>query len=309
MEKNWDCITIGRACIDILTTVKKYPLEDSKIKVSKWIREGGGQASTGACLIAHLGGKTAYVGCIGQDTEGDNAVEKMLSYEVVCDFVKRSKEVQTPRAFIAINTNTGSRTIFYEPSFSSPLEYSDLPVNEIKKSKTVLIDPQEIAAGTLLLELMHENNVYGIFDAERVKSGSERLIEDIDALIVSESFFIEYSGEKGLLNNLHELAAKRKGLTAVTLGDRGSLAVYEGNLYEIPCLPVKVKDTTGAGDNYHAAFAFAIAKDRPVIDALAFASAVASLTCTGMGGRSGFPTLEEAGNACQKVLQKIKRLC
>ena len=57
---------------------------------------------------------------------------------------------------------------------------------------------------------------------------------------------------------------------------------------------VSVLDTTGAGDAFHGAYLVAIAEKPDVVRAARFATAVAALKCTRMGGRAGLPTRTEA---------------
>lgn len=306
MNKKWDSILIGRACIDILTQVEKYPPEDSKTAVSGWQQVGGGQASTCACLIASLGGKVAFIGRLGMDAEADMAIAEMEKYGVDCSFVKRDKNFTTPKAFIAINKNTASRTIFYQPATGPGLKKNDLPMQEILDSKTVLIDPQEIPVGIEITDELKKNNCYTILDAEREKKGLEFLVTKVDALIVSRSYIEEKIPRLGIEKALKKLYAERCALTAVTLGEQGMIAIYKDKIITVPSLPVTVKDTTGAGDNFHAAFAFAIARDKDIPNALTYATAVASLSCREIGGRSGFPTIKEAEQGYNILASKME---
>jgi len=305
-EKRWDGILIGRACIDILTQVENFPSEDSKVAISEWQQVGGGQASTCACLMANLGGKVAFIGRVGTDPEGDKAIKEMEQFGVDCSFVKRDSNFTTPRAFIAINKKNASRTIFYEPAFGPKLKKQDLPLSEILTSKTVLIDPQEMQVGIEIIDLLKENKCYTILDAERVKEGLEILIPKADALIVSHSYSEERFPQLSVEDALKKLYSERMALTAITLGEQGTIAIYENKIITIPSLPVNVMDTTGAGDNFHAAFALAVARDKTIPHALAYASAVASLTCRGIGGRSGFPTEKEAEEGFSIVASKME---
>ncbi len=306
MKKRWDSILIGRACIDILTQVANFPPEDSKIAVSGWQQVGGGQASTCSCLIASLGGRVAFIGRLGIDAEGDMAIAEMEKYGVDCSFVKRDPSFSTPGAFIAINQKTGSRTIFYEPAKGPGLKKQDIPISEILSSKTVLIDPQEIQIGVEIIDQLKENKCYSILDAERVKEGLQVLVPKVDALIVSQSYIEERFPQLSIENSLKKLYSERFALTAITLGEQGAVAIFKNKLITVPSLPVTLKDTTGAGDNFHAAFALAIARDKDIPDALAYASAVASLTCRGIGGRSGFPTIKEAEEGYSIVASEME---
>jgi len=56
---------------------------------------------------------------------------------------------------------------------------------------------------------------------------------------------------------------------------------------------VQAVDTTAAGDAFNAGLAVALAEDRPLREALTFASATAALTCTRRGAQASLPTREE----------------
>ena len=53
-------------------------------------------------------------------------------------------------------------------------------------------------------------------------------------------------------------------------------------------------DTTGAGDVFHGAYAFALAQGWDILRCAEFSSAVAALKCTQAGGRAGIPNLIQA---------------
>jgi sulfofructose kinase len=61
----------------------------------------------------------------------------------------------------------------------------------------------------------------------------------------------------------------------VTLGASG--LVHPGG--RLPAFHVEARDTTGAGDIFHGAFALAVAEGRTVGEALVFASAAAAVRC------------------------------
>jgi sugar/nucleoside kinase (ribokinase family) len=65
-------------------------------------------------------------------------------------------------------------------------------------------------------------------------------------------------------------------------------------LIQVPAPRVAVRDTTGAGDNFHAAFALALSWGDHLPEAVRLAVAVASLSCREYGGRKGVPSLEKA---------------
>jgi ribokinase len=80
----------------------------------------------------------------------------------------------------------------------------------------------------------------------------------------------------------------------VTLGSRGALVVEAGKEERVIAgTAVKVTDTTGAGDAFNAALAFALANKRPLLDAVQFAAAAGALACTKLGVIPALPYLNQ----------------
>ena len=81
-------------------------------------------------------------------------------------------------------------------------------------------------------------------------------------------------------------------LTAATLGVGGVIA-WDGNeLMKVAAYQVAARDTTGAGDVFHAGFIYGLAKALPLRRTLEFASAAAALNCRALGAR-GIARVEE----------------
>jgi sugar/nucleoside kinase (ribokinase family) len=84
----------------------------------------------------------------------------------------------------------------------------------------------------------------------------------------------------------------------VTCGRDGALSVQDGKLIEVPGVPVDVLDTTGAGDLFTAAFAWADLGGASPRDCLAWACLYAALSVrvrTAMAGAVPIDALAEAG--------------
>jgi sugar/nucleoside kinase (ribokinase family) len=90
------------------------------------------------------------------------------------------------------------------------------------------------------------------------------------------------------------LAGMVTGRLIVTDGKHGAYYFDGESLIRMHPPKVLARDTTGAGDNFHGAFALAISRGFDLHDAVRFSTAVASLTCREYGGREGIPDYEEA---------------
>ena len=83
-------------------------------------------------------------------------------------------------------------------------------------------------------------------------------------------------------------------LGMVTLGDQGGVCYAKGEYFTYPAFEVDVVDTTGAGDVFHGAFIRGMLEGWELENAVEFASAVAAIKCTKLGGRAGIPDFESA---------------
>lgn len=72
-------------------------------------------------------------------------------------------------------------------------------------------------------------------------------------------------------------------------GEKG--CVFEGRIY--PAYPCKVKDTTGAGDTFHGAFAYGLDQKWPIDQVISYASMASAICCEKIGGIPSLPSLEE----------------
>jgi sugar/nucleoside kinase (ribokinase family) len=118
-------------------------------------------------------------------------------------------------------------------------------------------------------------------------------MEYVDVLITSRRFAEEYCGTNDLTEAAIRMLIGRRRISAVTSGEDGCVCATPDEVLHVPAFKVDVVDTTGAGDVFHGAFSFALAKEWNVCNAVIFASAAAAIKCTKLGGRQGIPGLEE----------------
>ena len=100
-------------------------------------------------------------------------------------------------------------------------------------------------------------------------------------------------------NDLNTLLEKQNGSLIVTLGEKGAAAFYDGRAIQIPARNSDVIDTTGAGDTFNGAFAYALANDYPVDRALRFANIAAGLSAEHMGAQSSMPDYDTVAKELQ----------
>lgn len=294
MMMPFDVLVIGRSCVDTIAVVENFPRENTKAALSERLVEGGGQGGTAAACIARLKGRVCYVGRVGDDDAGRTCLDRLAAFGVDTGHVQVVPGGRTPEAFIFVTASTGHRTIFYEPNTLPRLAPHDLPAGLLTAATVLLLDPET----TYLADVLPTSSrPLVVYDAERWRDGMEAMMATADFFIPSRDFLADSDlGRRPgtLVAGLDRLKERIRGRLVVTDGRRGAYYQDDGRWRQIPAPDVEVCDTTGAGDNFHAAFALAVSRGDDVPQAVRLAVAVASLSCRAYGGRMGVPSLEEA---------------
>lgn len=294
--KHIDVLVIGRSCLDHIAVVDKFPQENQKVSMTFGLTEGGGQGGTAACCISTLGGRVAYVAKLGDDPEGRACLNRLSRFGVSGEFIDIVKGGKTPVAYAFITRATGDRTIVYEPSTLPKIEMNDTLLRLTDQAQVVLIDPEVTYLGKEIKSLKGET-IKLVYDCERWRDGIEDIFAVTDYVVPSAEFLDASElnlGHAPLKEKILRLNKRVHGSLIVTHGENGAYYLAENRIYHVGVPDVNAVDTIGAGDNFHAAFALAMARGFDLQRAVSFSVAVASLSCREYGGRKGVPTMNEA---------------
>jgi len=284
---------IGQCCWDILALVGRYPEADGKEEVLALEEQGGGPVATALVALARLGVPCRFHGVVGDDAAGDDIRRSLVSEGVdVAGLVTRCN-ASSQKAFIAVEERSGRRTIFWKRPTGAPLQPEDLGAEWLEGCRFLHLDG-----------LMTEVSLYGarqargcgipvMLDAGRMRPGMREAARKCDYLVAGEQFARDL-GWDGTPAGFPGLA-ERLGppVVTVTRGERGSITWSAEGVMEVPAFEVAVVDTTGAGDVFHGGYIYGLMQGEGLRDAIRFASAVAALKCTRLGGRTGIPALPE----------------
>jgi sugar/nucleoside kinase (ribokinase family) len=138
--------------------------------------------------------------------------------------------------------------------------------------------------------------------------GLLRVLPFVDFPVTSKEFPVDATGEKNLLKALPQLQ-RDYGSRAVcaTIGVDGALAWDGSRFWYAPSYKVRVVDTTGAGDLFHAAFSYGILGAWGLQRILDFACAAAGLNCEALGARGGISNLSKVKELQRKASRNRAR--
>jgi sugar/nucleoside kinase (ribokinase family) len=304
---NIDVLVIGRSCLDYIAVVNRFPAENQKLPLEFRLTEGGGQGGTSSCCIAKLGGRVAYVGKLGDDNEGGFCLQRLRDFGVTTEFVEIVIGGKTPVAYVFITAGSGARSIIYERNTLPKIKIDETLKKLVGQTGVALLDPEVTYLGGQLKKTAG-SNVKVIYDSERWREGIEDIMGTADYFIPSSEFLeadeLQFHGLpfNRRIMALNDMVA---GNLIVTRGEKGAYYISDNILYHVAVPRVNAVDTVGAGDNFHAAFALALAKDFDIHQAVTFSVAVASLSCREYGGRKGVPDWGEALAVAETLKERV----
>jgi sugar/nucleoside kinase (ribokinase family) len=288
-----DLLAIGLNATDTLIRVPHFPAFDSKTRILSSSLLPGGQAATAAVACHRWGLRSRYLGKIGDDAAG-----RLQRVEFEREGVE-ARLIEVPNcasqlAFIIVDESTGERTILWQRDDRLDLQPEELPQEWIRAARLVHIDGHPCAPATAAAHWAREAGAIVTADLDNLYTGVEALLEAVDFMISSRDFPERLLGLPGLLESLPEIT-RRFGcrVAGATLGRHGVLAWDGAQFHYCPAFRVDTVDTTGAGDVFHAGFAYALLRGDTLPAILEFSCAAAGLNCTAPGARGGIRTLDE----------------
>lgn len=291
-------LVIGHSSYDISCPVDEYPVENTKYRLSESITCGGGPAGNAAYLLGKWGIETYYAGVVGADDFGTKIKKEFDSVGVHTDYLETNYEKPTSMSFIMINKKNGSRTLFNIANERAGMKKTDFTVDP----DVILIDGHEYNGS--LAALNKYPNAISIIDAGRITPELKELCKSCKYIVSSKGFAETMSGMKFDFSNPNTLVQIYTSLKnkypkseiVVTLEDKGALYAVNNEIKIMPGIKVTPTDTTGAGDIFHGAFTYAIAKGFDIEKCVRFANITAGLSVQKIGARLSIPSITEVNN-------------
>jgi len=292
-DKPFDVVGMGLNSVDFLTVVPQFPTLNSKMKMLRFSKQGGGQVATAMVALSRWGVKTKYIGKIGEDELGQFSLHSIQQEGVDVSSVTIEPNATNQFAMIIVDGPTGERTILWNRDERLMYRAGELRKEEVCSGKLLHLDGHDIRAAIQCARWAKEEKIPTVIDIDKVEPLTSELIQEIDFVITSSRFPILYTGISDLKKALLELQKHTSGFLCATLGHEGAVALVKGEFLYVQGFKVNAVDTTGAGDAFHGGFIYGLLQNWEVTEILRFADAVAALKCRDLGGRRGIPTLEE----------------
>jgi sulfofructose kinase len=294
--REFDAVGFGLNAVDHLVVVPEYPAFDTKTRLVEHVQSAGGQTASAMVSLKRLGLRTAYAGRFGSDAEGGFGLRTLQDEGVDVELVEIIEGARTQIAFIVIDARTGERTIMWDRDERLAYDALEAPTGLAARGRVLHLDAHDPPACARMAQAAREGGTIVSADIDNIYDGLPELLPLIDILISSKEFPRRLTGISDMRESLREIKARYGcALVGATLGERGAILYHEGTFMESTAyaVPGGCKDTTGAGDAFHAGFLYGLLNGEEIEASLRFANATAALKCRNLGARAALPTETE----------------
>ena len=262
----------------------------------------GGKGSNQAITVAKLNGDVNFISRLGDDEYGRMALKIYKSNNVKIDSIIQDKNEKTGVAGIFIDQK-GNNSINVIAGAANNISKKDIDNNldKIKNSK-IFLTQLEIPINVTMyaLEKAKNNDCITILNPAPANILNNEYFKLIDYFTPNEKEAEFYLNKK--IESKEEIKKAAKDLlnlgiknVIITLGEKGAYFKNHDEEYFVEpyTLIDEVVDTTGAGDVFNGALAFAIANDKLIKEAIIFANKVAAISTTKLGAANSIPTIDQ----------------
>lgn len=315
MTREFDLIGLGNSLVDILLeltepefaplafergTMRLTEASDQRKLLSAFADHeprlvSGGSVANSVIACSQLGGKGAFIGCVGDDRYGLHYTSEFAELDI--DFANPPIVGETTGTCVSIITPDAERTMRTCLAVSSHLAARHVPADKIAAAEWLFVEGYVFANPS--------TGQYAIREALKAAkaSGTKVALTCSDAFIpqVFGDVFREALAQSELLfcnateavavaggASAEEAFAKLKGLVpnaVVTDGPNGAFVRYHGSECHVPAFACKPVDVTGAGDMFAGSFLYGVTHGVPAEKAARAANFLAMKVITQIGAR------------------------
>ncbi|MEU7478656.1 PfkB family carbohydrate kinase [Lentzea sp. NPDC042327] len=252
-------LCVGLTTLDVTQRVAVFPAPGEKVRSAEAHLAPGGPAANAARAVAALGGSSSLLTALGADALGEFVRAGLEPVHVV------AVEGTTPVSMVVVRDADGERTVVSRNA-SVPVIAPDLS-DLVAAADVVLLDGHHDGLALPAARAAKAAGLPVVLDAGSWKPVLDHLLPLVDVAACASGF--ERSAAE-----VHSygvpLVVRTNGPAPVTWSWNGSTGA-------VPVPAVQVKDTNGAGDVWHGAYAYALASGADPVAAIGFASQAAAV--------------------------------
>lgn len=307
MSKQFDLITVGRACIDLNAVEYNRPMEET-MTFAKYV---GGSPANIAIGTAKLGMKVGFIGKISNDQHGRFIKKYMSDAGINVEHMIFDQDGHTSgMVFTEIKSPQECSILMYRENVADLyIRPDEIQEEYIKRTKRILISGTALAASPSretifkIVQLARKHHVeilfeldyrYPTWQSDEETSVYYSLLAELSDIVIGtrDEFDKLENKQRENQETASYLFKHRPKLIVIKHGVKGSYAyTKEGDVITGKAYKSNVLKTFGAGDSYASAFLYALNAGRDIATALKFGAAAAAIVVSKHSSSEAMPNV------------------
>jgi sugar/nucleoside kinase (ribokinase family) len=300
-DRDFDILVIGELNADLILRGDVTPafgqvekiIDDATLTI-------GSSSAIFACGAARLGLRVAFIGKAGDDEFGRFMLRELTQRGIDTSGVVFDPHL--PTGLSVILSRPADRAILTHLGSIAALRFDEIDLPLLSRARHLHLGSYYLldALRPDVPRLFDEAKARGLsisidtnYDpTEKWEGGLRETLRHVDVFLPNETELLAITREDSIEAGFDRLA--EIPTVAVKLGVRGAIARRGSQIVQADSIPIKVVDTTGAGDSFDAGFIYGYLTGRSLAQSLRLACVCGSLSTRVAGGTGAQATLQEA---------------
>jgi fructokinase len=313
-----DVMCMGELLVEFVSTQTNVSLAAAP----GFIKAPGGAPANVAVAVQRLGMSAGFAGKVGDDPFGVFLRESLQADGVDTGYLRVDPQARTTAVYVAVWDDGHKDLCFYRnPGADMLLRPEEIDEGLLERARCFhygsisFIDEPSASAQRKAIQMARARGLMISYDPNYrptlwpSETRAREVIQDsfryCHLAKISQEEWEVATGCADLEDGIDFVLRQGVEMLVVSRGAEGALVTNGDYRIALPARPVRVVETTGAGDGFMAAMITRLLPEREksgslakidakkVRAALGFANAVGGLTCTKMGAIPALPTLAE----------------
>lgn len=294
-------VVLGSINVDTTYHVDRFPQPGETISAKSKSSAPGGKGANQAVAAARSGAKTAFIGAVGSDSEGQYMLEALKDNDVDTHHITVDKYHGTGTAAVTLDAEGQNDIMIYGGANQAMTPDLVADIDDVLDDADFLISqfetPQDVTLAAF--KKAKEHGVTTILNPAPAHEIIPDLLKVTDVIAPNESECALLTGipvtdEDAMLKSAEYFQKQGVKHLLITLGSKGVFYATPDQHGLVPAFKVHAVDTTAAGDTFIGALSSQLEDDLSnVADALVYAQRASSLTVQEMGAMPSIPTADK----------------
>jgi ribokinase len=293
-------VVVGSANMDMVVRCKRFPRPGETVLGTAFNMFPGGKGANQAVAASKLGADVHFIGKMGADLFRARLLESLIGDGVHTEHILEDPTEPTGVAMISVD-GTGENEIVVVSGSNMRLMPAEIEAQRaLIRTADVLLLQLEVPIETVhtAARIGQEEGCTVVLNPAPASSLPDGICDSVDYLTPNES-------EASILTGIEvtdKASAEQAGWilidrgarsVVITLGEAGAVLVEPARTKLFPAVRTTVVDTTGAGDAFNGALAFALASGYGIDDAIDLGNRVASYSVSHDGAQTSLPVFAD----------------